>query len=94
MFFGRIIHTVVPRIATLIRSGLTIAMRKHRYTDRKMPLERIKHCLMRSNGFYTHRKAMFPHNGSHFRALGKRGQGAKMAVATDQLAAGRQWGRR
>ena len=27
----------MPRIATLIRSGLTIAMRKHRYTDRKMP---------------------------------------------------------
>ena len=42
-----------------------------------MPLERIKLSLMHSNGFCTHRLAKFPPSGSHFRTLGKQGQGAK-----------------
>ena len=41
--------TVVPRIARLIRSGLTFAIRKHRCAGQENLLERIKLSLMRSN---------------------------------------------
>ena len=39
------VNTVVPRIARLTRSGLTVAMAKHHCTEQGKPLERIKLCV-------------------------------------------------
>ena len=49
------INTVVPHIATLIRSRINVAIRKHRKAKLKSPLKRIKTWLMRSSGLKTGR---------------------------------------
>ena len=61
--------TVVPHIARLIRSGLTLAMWKHRWTDQENPFQMGRKLTV---------QRCFPMAGSHFRALPSLTEGAKM----------------